>query len=172
MPKALKAHAGFSFFELTVVIAVLALMWYLSLQIYVYDCSVRAELELLCATFIFMQRKAILEHEPCRLIFDDKRACYKAAECHALKPGVCFGFLPGVLGPPSLPTVPLTDSITWPEKVVTFYPNGTISAGAVYLTDHKKSVLYALTTDASAVTHIRRYRFKKRWILLGSPEKS
>ncbi len=58
------------------------------------------------------------------------------------------------------------DGRTLPNRSFLGASGGTIAAGALYVTDRKKSVLYALTCDASHVTHIRRYRYEGRWVLL------
>lgn len=168
MPKATRALIqGFSFFELMIVIALLAFICSLSISLgkRFQASAVCTELDRLAAVFIFMQRKALLESAACIIVFESASNSYQADHYNTLSPGVYFGILPGVLGPPANPTVKLTDAITFPYHTATFYPDGTIAAGAIYLTD-KKSVLYALTTDASAVTHIRCYCYRKGWWLL------
>ncbi len=58
------------------------------------------------------------------------------------------------------------DGLAYGSTKRRIHGGGFISAGALYLTDRKKSILYALTCDASHVTHIRRYRYEGRWVLL------
>jgi prepilin-type N-terminal cleavage/methylation domain-containing protein len=157
---------GVTLLELCIVLALIALIVTLSSSFLVPSGSVRQEVERLYAAILYMQRKALLERKQLSLIFDTSRNSYHADTEHILGPGVVFGIQKNVLGPPSLPTRLLKEPITWPSNMITFYPDGTISAGAVYITDTKRSCLYALTCDASEITHVRRYRHQEKWELV------
>jgi hypothetical protein len=121
--------------------------------------AVRRDVDRLYAAMLFMQRKALIEGTPCMLFFDKKKGGYTADVFYRLTSGVRFGAAHGVCGPPSKADKPISDPIVWPSGVVTFYSDGTIAAGAVYLTDARGSCTYAITCDASETTHIRRYRY-------------
>lgn len=179
MHKALRAlTSAYSLFECVVVLALLALIF--SFSAYFINnrgsaALVHQDLDRLHAVLVFMQRKALLEGKACCVSFDLKKNRYTADTVHTLSRGVIFGAPDQVHGPPSRPTALITNSVTWPQGIITFYPAsldgqiivpGAISAGAIYLTDTKKSCLYALTCDASAFTHIRRYRYDNSWVLI------
>ena len=118
-----------------------------------------------------MQRKALLEGKACSITFHLEKNQYVADRMYTLSSGVHFGVPAELLGPPSNPVSTISRPITWPENKITFYPEGSIkdaaiSAGAVYLTNKQKSIAYALTCDASCVSHLRRYRYQEKWVLL------
>ncbi len=138
---------------------------FLSLSFFgIYErAAVRRELDRLYAAMLFMQRKALIEGKAAVLAFSLKDHCYTADVKHILPAGVRFGSSAGVYGPPSRPDKLIKDPIVWPKGMVTFYPDGTIVAGALYLTDVRGSCIFALTCDASETTHIRRYRYDGNW---------
>ncbi len=172
-PKVYRRKRGFSLLELSIVIALLAFIATLSysfIQKAAHSGALLQEVERLYAVLLFMKRKACLEGKPCCVTFDLVRNQYTADRTYTLSNGVVFGFIDGMLGPPASPTTPLKEAITWPQKRIVFYPEGLadtpcMSAGAVYLTTPCKSCVYALTSDASAVSRIRRYRYRSSWIL-------
>ncbi len=105
---------------------------------------------------LFMQRKAMIEGEPCVLYFDIACRRYSAESAQQLSSTVRFGAGDKVKGPPWRPERTIREPTTWKNGVV-FYPDGTIAAGAVYLTNARGEYTYALTSDASEASHIRRY---------------
>jgi prepilin-type N-terminal cleavage/methylation domain-containing protein len=160
---------GFSLVEILVVVAIVSFIAFLSAHFVIVNDSsfVRAELEKLCSCAFYLQARARLEGKPYTLSFDPEHQSYIGdRETYKLHPAVQFGILKGVKGPPSKSTYLLNDPVTFPEHSITFYPNGVISAGAVYLTDKKHSCLYALTSGIAQVSHIRRYKYAQKWILL------
>ncbi len=160
---------GFALFEVLVVIMLFSIITAFSLSfIRVTDTAyVRAELEKLRACMLYVQARACSEQKQKVLTFNLKEHSYTAdTQCTKLTPAVRFGIRKDVKGPPSDAVYTLKDSITFVEHKAIFYPDGTISSGAVYLTDHKHSCLYALTSGISQVPYLRRYTYKNRWILL------
>lgn len=130
--------------------------------------SVRAELHRLYTVFVYMRRKAIIDQQTYSIIFSTHS--YQADTDHQLSDQVQFG-APVILGPPGDPQKKIAHYSSWPADTVHFYADGTISSGAVYLTDSSRRCTYALTADASAVTGLRRYEYrgyKHRgyWLLL------
>lgn len=114
------------------------------------------ELERLAMVIHYIERKARLEGNTYTVTFHD--ASYTADKEYIINGR--FGILPGVKGPPSLPTKPLTKPITFPDQKLVCTPQGP-NAGTVYLTD--QASLYALTCDPSEAHHIRGYRYDKTW---------
>ena len=164
---------GFNLLETALVILLLGTICCLSVSfVTVTDHTIiRHELDRLAAVLYYMQRKAVLDHKMYDITFLPTGNQYRAETTHTFACGVCIGLVQGTVGPPSKPTLPLMSALTWPDNKIALYPDGTISAGAVYLTNVKKTCLYALTCDASDGTHIRRYRYDghlqgARWTLL------
>lgn len=130
----------------------------------VYErAAVRRDVDRLYAAMLFMQRKAIIEGVSCSVLFDLKQQCYTADAPHRLGNGVKFGVSAGIKGPPSRATYVIKDFCSWPDGRCVFYPDGTISAGAIYVTDSRNACSYALTCDASETSHIRRYYYNGNW---------
>jgi hypothetical protein len=161
--------SGSILIEYTIVIALIALIVTLSLRFkYFYDSTfVRAEVEKLRAICLYLQRKALLEHVQQQIYFDTKTQSYYTSQVnHRLMDDVIFGIIEGVKGPPSVPLYTISNSVTFKESKIIFYPDGTISAGTVYFTDKYKLYLYALTSGIAQVSYLRAYRFDKKWTLL------
>lgn len=130
----------------------------------IYERStVRREIDRLYAVMLFMQRKAIIEGTVCSILFNDKEQSYMADSTHRLSGGVKFGAGAGIKGPPSRPERTIIDPCSWQHSTCFFYPDGTISSGAIYMTDARGAHTYALTCDASETNHIRRYYYNGAW---------
>lgn len=160
---------GYTLFEMLVVLALLGLLMSFSLVITMHSHArlVFYDVNRLYAAFLYMQRTAMLEQRVKCITFQKNERTYLADKMHALSTGVEWGSPLNAYGPPSRPIGALEDPIVWPQATVTFYPDGTISSGAVYMTDSKKSCCYALTCDASECSRIRRYRYAQRhWELI------
>lgn len=119
---------------------------------------VRLELNRLYAALVYVRRKAILEGHTQRVSFTQRS--FTLDDELPLAYPVLFGVPQKIKGPPGNPTAVLKKAITFKNAVLEAYHDGTLSAGALYITDDVGSCLYALTTDASAVTGIRRYRYR------------
>ena len=124
------------------------------------------ELNKLHAALVYVRRKALLERKVQKIYFDEKARGYRVDKVYRLSSKVLFGVPKGIKGPPGDPRKPLEKAITWRESILEVYPDGTVSSGAVYLTDESRSCLYALTSDASAITGVRRYCYKSSWELI------
>lgn len=162
---------GYSFFEFVIVLGHIAFL--VSLSFYfmgIYESAlVHAELDRLYAVLIFMQRTAVFENRSVTVTFEPEKNRYIADRRYTLSRGVIFGVPDKIFGPPSHPSAPMQPPITWPGNCITFYPDGqneSMSAGALYLTNKRKTVVYALTSDASQIPHLRRYRHSGRWLLM------
>ena len=156
---------GFTLFEVLLVIGLMSCIVYLSCSVLIlsHQSVLNYEIDRLSSVILSLQRKALLENQTQKLIFDPPHNSYKADVPHLLSRGISYGILPSVKGPPSRPTHVLKQAITWPADTIYCYPDGTISAGAVYLTDG--TALAALTCDAAEVCHLRRYSYKGSWKL-------
>ena len=77
-----------------------------------------------------------------------------------------FNYLPGTMGPPSNPVYPITQPITFAQDTITFYPDGTMNAGTIYITDQDQTSMYALTIGVTEFPFIRTYLYANQWQLL------
>lgn len=133
------------------------------------SAGILIELNRLYAALVYVRRKAILEGRVQRVLCSQKSASYVIDGEEKKLSGASFGILEKVQGPPGKPRRTLITPITFQENTLKAYPDGTLSAGALYMTNVDRSCLYALTTDASAITGLRRYRYENlssRWELI------
>ena len=144
-------------------LSILAFVLTLSLKLSsaYHSLSARAELNRLQTVITYLRRKAIITQQSATITFHQDG--YTADRTWHLSSGVEFGSIPGVKGPPSDPKKPLSSAITFCNNRLELFPDGSVSAGAIYMTDASRSCLYALTSDASAFSGIRCYRYREKW---------
>jgi type II secretory pathway pseudopilin PulG len=163
----LKQNNAFSIFELTVVLAIIAITTtlVLSLSINNNEHLIIAEAHLLRSTIWHLQQRCRAENKNLALVFNEQENFYTTPnEKHKLSARVKFGTIQDALGPPSSPKKRLKKSITFKNKQIKISPHGIAQAGTVYLVDDKKQLLYAITVPISGVTFIRMYRYRnKQW---------
>ncbi len=165
---------GFTLVEMTVVVALIALLCFLGFGfVSLFDRTlVNAELDKLYIVFVELQQRALVEHVPQQLIFDINNNSYKynsnntTQRTERLARGVQFGVIPGAKGPPSQPTKLLGNPSTFNNNTVIFYPDGIIEPGSIYITNKAHSVLYSLSSSVAQISYIRRYIFNESWCLL------
>lgn len=68
--------------------------------------------------------------------------------------------LDNVLGPPGSPHKTITNPVTFKNNVITFYKNGSISSGTIYLTDKDNKHQYALSNSIGSVPTLQLYRWQ------------
>ena len=161
--------SGFSFIELSIVIALVAILVALSGAhiSFLNRMIVRAELEHLYNTCFYLQRRALMTKKSQTVSFDLEHNSYSAnGRVYRLPSHVIFGTMQGVKGPPSSPENLLTEPITFKDNSAIFHPNGIIKPGAIYLTDSSKRCTYALSCAVSTVYYLRKYQYTDRWQLL------
>ena len=130
--------------------------------------SIKTELDKLQTVCQLLQKKAVCTGQKQYLAFDAPNQGFIYEDHYEkLSPGVYFGYLAHVAGPPANPKGLITSAITFPKQKITFKANGTISAGTIYLVDQSKKLLYALTVPVSQVAFIRKYKYQNNtWIYL------
>jgi prepilin-type N-terminal cleavage/methylation domain-containing protein len=157
---------GLTLIELIVVIFLIGLIATFSVRLIpvTKNSYVRAELEKLYSSALYLQAQACREQRIHTLTIHLRSNTYSVGSfVHALHPSVIFGFKGGMYGPPSCPLKPLKDPLSFKHNSIVFYPDGTISAGALYLTDKDASCGYALTSGVTQVPYIRLYAYDKKW---------
>ena len=147
------------------------------------------ELDKLFVTFSYLQQKAIAGNKKYSITFDLVNNSYSyQSGCSVTVPElvttklsdkVSFGFIEGVMGPPSSPTKKIEKFINLEKNInnsdrkfseeVSFWPNGRISHGSIYLVDKSHKSMGALTCSVSQVSYIRRYKYENSvWKLFGT----
>ncbi len=163
-----KQHKGFFLINLAIACSLLVIILSLSLSQTSFFCRflMRSEIEKMYTLFFYLNQRALVSNQEQTLYFDVEKNTYQSGErVEKLAPSLCFGILPQANGPPSHPTKPLTQPITFIDTTVHFYPDGTISSGSIYITDNEHSLLYALTISVGHISYLRKYRFNNSsWI--------
>ena len=131
---------------------------------YLHRLVVRAELEKLYTTCIYLRAKAVTDNKELMLHFDQTKQNYSYGTVTEHLPKlVQFGSLKGAEGPPSTANLPINSPITFVQQRIIFYPTGIIQSGTIYLVDRNKTVMYALSNPVSHVSFLRRYRYDGAW---------
>lgn len=165
--KRLTNNRGFTLIELGVVITLIMLLASISSIVFrVYNRQlVHAEASTLFMQIGLLQRQAITSGKEQTLTIDvDQHAYTTNNTIHRLNHAVRFGFMPAVYGPPSHPVTLITQPTTFEKHKIVAQPNGTLSAGTVYLTDQSNRCLYAITIGVAKKQYIRLYRYSTQWI--------
>lgn len=118
---------------------------------------------------LYLQQKAKSNFETQYLVFDlPKRTFTYNNQTYELSSNADFGVTNGIKGPPSVPKKDIINPITFEGKRIAFYPDGTISAGIVYLFDRKTKETFAISSSVSYISFIRKYKFidGSGWILI------
>ena len=164
---------GTTLFELCLVLSLIGLVLFtLSLSLQVSRRHrVWVELDRLYTVIRYLQRMALIEGKIYKLKFDIEGGSYSADRVWKLGSSVYFG-VPHrfhgqrIKGPPGKPKKEISHGCSWSKDTLEIYPTGSLSAGALYLTDTAGSCVYALTIDASEVTALRRYYYDRTWKLV------
>lgn len=129
--------------------------------------AVESEVRKLHQVCWFLRQRALATGHPQVLTIDSQSNAYHGAHyTERLAPSVMFGVIPGVKGPPSNPTQPLDFPVTFKDSTITFYPDGIIESGAVYMTDKDQRVMYALSSGVGHASYIRMYKHRDSWELI------
>ncbi len=161
--------AGFTLIELSLVLALLAVVLFLTAAHarFLNRLVVRAELERLYATCYYLQRCAMAQGKPYKIVFDMHAHSYRYNDCsYTLSSSVRFGCLPNTHGPPSKPTNTIAKPVTFKGNSLTFHPDGIVQSGTIYLTDAQHTCMYALSCAVSQVSYLRKYQYTNAWELL------
>lgn len=125
---------------------------------------VSTSLDQLYATCLMAQKRAMMTGMTQEVVLELDRGSYRyGTERIVLPKGVEFGCIAAVQGPPATPQALITTASTFAHHTITCTPEGSLSSGTVYLTDSKKTVLYALSSGVGSVSFLRKYRYAKGW---------
>lgn len=165
----MKLNKGFSLIELLVVLCVVAVLVSLSVinMRYLNRAAITTNIDVLYNACYCLQKTAMATNTIQMLTLDGMHHYYECNGAkHALPSMMRFGILPHVKGPPSAPLSFLSSAITFVDRKIRFYPDGTMSAGIIYITDVDKSMIYALSCGVSSVSVLRKYRYDGKWHLI------
>lgn len=164
--KYMENHSGYIMFELLVAIALVGLMVGITcthVGAYQYN-GIKQQVALFALQWHQLRQAAMTRNKQQEMFLDESGHRYQLDGIwYELPPTIRFGFLPDAKGPPSHPNTLIHSAITFVQKKVTCFPDGTIQAGTVYLVDDKKSCMYALTSGVAAVSFLRKYRYDGTW---------
>lgn len=165
----MKLNKGFSLIELMVVLCIVALLVSLAAMNmrFLNRAAITTHIDVLYNACYCLQKTAMATHTTQVLTIDDVHHAFECAGTHHQFPAIMqFGILPNVKGPPSAPLSFLSAAITFVDRKIMFYPDGTMSAGIIYITDVDKSMIYALSCGVASVSVLRKYRYDGKWHLL------
>lgn len=160
---------GFSLIELMIVLAIVTIIAMLTAtsRMFFTDIATRLEIDKLYSLCHYAQRCAMASNQIQTITFNVSANTYRFGEREEkLSPGVIFGFIQGAKGPPAHPTSPLSKPITFTGEHITFYPDGIIQAGTMYLVNDNKTTMYALSNAVSQVSHLRKYSYNGSWRMI------
>lgn len=132
--------------------------------------KVRSEAERIVALLVSLQATALGTGQKQELLINLEQHAFviqkqsavalaKTDKIDYLADGVLFSILPNVKGPPSRPTERINSPCTFLDNCIQFYPDGTITSGALYITDKAQTTLYAITVPVDAIRCIRLYKY-------------
>lgn len=165
-----KATHGFSLIELIIVLGIITLLAAITLPCLTFFNKqlLKADVQQLGMTIAHLRQCALIENKKYVLTIHVDENCYRYNnQSISLTHNVRFGVLPHAYGPPSAATVPLQKATSFENNQITFYPNGSISSGVIYMVDSSLKNMYAISIGVAQVPFIRTYNYhSKRWILI------
>ncbi len=165
----MSAHKGFSLIELLVVLCIVAVLVCLATMNmrFLNRAAIVTNIDVLYNACYCLQKTAMATNTTQELTIDAMQHSFESAGIHHQFPSIMqFGILPNVKGPPSAPLSFLSSAITFVDRKIRFYPDGTMSAGIIYVTDTDKSMIYALSCGVASVSVLRKYRYDGKWHLI------
>lgn len=160
--------SGFSLLEILIVLAITCLLCGLiSFNLsFVHSAQAHQEINLLYARMGALQQTAIATAQNQILQFiPHEHAYWWENKLYRLPKSVRFQVLSTLKGPPSTPHETPSSAVTFPNHRITFYPDGIIQAGTVYLLNDKQQQ-YALSCGVSTVSFLRKYRYDGIWKII------
>jgi Tfp pilus assembly protein FimT len=131
---------------------------------YMHRILVHTEIEKLALVCRYVQNTALSTNTEKTIIFDLKNKSYSYDGCtEQLSLHVEFGTIEGAKGPPSNPKEQIRNAITFAHNKITFYPDGIIQSGTVYLVSSDRQIMYALSNPVSQTSYMRIYKYDGTW---------
>ena len=171
-------RAGYFLLEIVIVLGVSVLVGCVcavSLRGWYSRMLVQAHARMLAHRLRSTALRACLQRARICMYFDDKKQGYTINnQFIAFPPHVVYGgsyarsgangVKKVVFGPPSQPHKPLVSYISFPKKTIYFYPDGSSSAGVVYIGHVASPVLYGISCGVGSDCFVRVYSYvAERW---------
>lgn len=175
----LQQRLSFSLIEIFVVIAAIVILFgiFIPRLSFLNIFILENETDKIFSIFSFLQQSAIASNVEQKVLFDLKDNSYsyfKNEKINKIKlPNIIkFGFLQNSIGPPSSPAKKIKRAISFKKEsenlfTATFFRDGKIQPGTIYLVDNNNRFMMALTCPISQVSNIRKYKYNNgKWICL------
>lgn len=162
-------YTGFSLIELMIVLVIVGLLALLmtSNTLFFNRTIMRAQLEQVYHLCHLARQTALATNMAQVIEFDLVTNSYSwGNRKESLPRSIRFGFIQGTKGPPANPTALLYTPITFAGNKITFYPDGIIQAGTLYMVDEHATTMYALSNAVSQFSYLRMYRYDDSWHIL------
>jgi type II secretory pathway pseudopilin PulG len=168
-----KKTVGMTIIELIVVLAMVVILCsgcFVVVERIQQNLNTKLAVNELYSWFLHAHTRAQISGVSQKIIFYPQAQSYRVGEILITLPkGVVFGGNKAlsVLVPPSKPSTALSQAITFVDKTINFYPDGTMQAGVVYFGHQKESRLYAISSGVREPFFIRLYCYEHaRWRLV------
>lgn len=161
---------GFSVVEVVVVLALIALLMGLTMSIGSWFARflVQREIHKFQTLCYYVQAHAVATgHEEMIRLDRHKQGYWYHETFHALPPGIAYAIMPRIAYGPGQRAYHRHNPISYVNDTIHFYPDGTIQAGTLYMSD--RTTQYALTTNVGAISYIRIYYYDpvlQNWTLM------
>jgi prepilin-type N-terminal cleavage/methylation domain-containing protein len=160
---------GFSLVELMIVLSIMGLFTLLVVTntTFLHRSIMYAQLEQLYSICQLARQTALATNQAQTIQFDRLTNSYTwAHRKESLPRSLRFGFIPGTKGPPAHPTAQLYTPITFSGDKITFYPDGIVQSGTLYLIDEHATSMYAISNAVAQFSYLRMYRYDGTWQIL------
>lgn len=157
-----KENRGYTLIECIIACALIACIVLLSFSgmRFLHRGLIHNELQMLHATCIYLQQRALATGRPQKLYCDAQNHAYQYGQTiHNFPSSIRFELVSGIQGPPSKPVSMPTQPITFTGNTITFYPDGVLSSGTLYIHDTISHRLFALSISVAQVSLIRLYEY-------------
>lgn len=162
----LKRNNGYSLFEMLIVLVIAAIL--IALTFGMPKLFVQQELVLytkkIAQTIFYLKESAQIDQKKKILSFDVNQRSYASPEVVQLPESLFFGTHVPLKGPPSSPAHTIINPITFKEQKIICAPDGTCSAGTLYLSNGTQTTAITLDIGDSALPRI--YVYDQRWQLI------
>lgn len=159
-----KNNHGYSITELSIVLVLVCFLCTVTMGLFISlrKIVIGAEIESLQNACWYLQQRALATGEQQHIRFDEKNNNYVVGNIvEQLSSGITFGASKKMLGSPGNPVRAIQKPITFADNRMTFFPNGTISAGSVYLKTESEQN-YAFTSSVAPIASFRMYRSNEK----------
>lgn len=160
---------GYTLLELVAVLAIIGLIGVCALAHVkrMNALMLEADARLLASTILYLQHEARATGLAQELVCDVHHQKYEYSGSSVTFSGsTIYGSMPGAFGPPADPREPINKPVTFVGNRVRVHPNGTISAGCIYLASKDGSTCFAVSCSVGKGHMMKLYRYNNGWELL------